>query len=346
MHFYTYKSIFETHLLKMSMRYLSAICLSAAICFGSATAANAQGDSDPGLGSVGAMRPMSDLRITDEEFENDKLHFSIGNGFSKGEDGTRLILPQAEMRIPVQMYGYFDVKVPFRIARGELANVWNVGDVFMTYTHVIRPEYIQDWTYQITGGARIALSTADQQDIKMRSLPMVYQNGLGTTDLIVGAHAKFRQFLVMSVGYQQPIFQYNENGYDRRALNNDLIYSAEGYTIARKLYRYGDAMARIEGIWSGKRAGISVSAQGLYHVHNDVYTDRYGRNLEIDGSAGFTMNGVGSAFIRFGRYAQFKLDVTGSYPVIQRDVAPDGLRQDWYVMPRFSYFFGQRTLLW
>lgn len=326
------------------MKYLSAICLSAAFCLATNGVVRAQGDSDPGMSTLGAMRTTPDVMIAEDEFENDKVHFSIGHTFATGASDIKYNITHAEVRVPVQRFGYFDVKLPFQATSGNLANIGNLGDLFVTYTQVIRPEYMMDWEYQITGGTRIGLSTADRQDIHIRSLPMDYQSSLGSTDIIVGAHAKYKQYFVTSVGYQQPVFRYNENGYDRRAVNNDLIYSGTDYEISRKLYRYGDVMARVEGMYATKSAGIAAGPLLFYHLHNDLYTDRLGREVEIE-SAGFTANAVGNIFLRFGRYAQIKVDVTGSVPLIRRDHAPDGLRRDWMIMPRFTYFFGQRTLL-
>lgn len=328
------------------MKYLSAICLSAAITLGSNVAVRAQGDSDPGLSTMGAMRTASDLMIADDEYEGDRLHIGVGNTFAKGDANTKLFIPQVEVRIPWQGYGYFDVKLPYYVAVGDVASVSGLGDFMASYTHVIRPEYQMDWSYQLTAGGRIGLGHATQQDGGQRSLPMIYQSSTGTTDLFIGANANFRNFFTVAVGYQQPILRYNDNAYDGRALDNDRMYSSRNYAVASRLYRYGDVMMRLEGSWTGRRAGLSGGPLMFYHLHNDFYTDRMDREIEIGRSRGFTMNAVGNAFIRFGRYAEMKLDVTAALPLIRREVAPDGLRRDYVIMPRFTYFFGQSTLLW
>ncbi|RYD54635.1 MAG: hypothetical protein EOP56_18770 [Sphingobacteriales bacterium] len=328
------------------MKYLSAICIFAAICLGGNVAVRAQGDSDPGFSTIGAMRSMPDLMIADDEFEVQRMHIGVGNTFTKGDQDTKIYIPALEIRVPWQDYGYFDLQLPYYVAVGDIASVSGIGDLSFAYTHEIRPEYFPDWSYQITGGFKIGMGTADLQDTKTRSLPMVYQSNSGTTDFIIGGHIKYKQYFVVSAAYQQPFVYYNENGYNRLALENDFVYNNPAYPMARKLRRYGDVMVRAEGILTGKRAGVSAGPLAFYHLHDDMYTDRQNREIQINGSAGFTLNAFASAFVRMGRKAEWKLDVTASAPLIQRDAIPDGLRRDWVVTPRITYFFGQRTLLW
>jgi hypothetical protein len=327
------------------MRYLSIICLSLT-CFTYNQSVNAQGESDPGFSTIGALRPASALPFNAEndEYEYQRTHIGFGDVFARGERNIEYNSPQLEVRVPLEDYGYFDVKVPIVTATGELARAWGVGDMVFAYTHMfVNPNY-EDWTFQLTGGSVIGFSNADQQDGKARSLPMAYQSGLGSTDVVVGANVKWKDYITVALGYQQPVFRYNDNDYDRLFKVNDLAYNNTEYEVARKLYRNGDMMLRVEGSYSVKRGGISLSPLLIYHLANDLYTDRAGLLREIKGSEGLTVSLVGNAYARFGRRSQFKLDVTGSLPFVTRDATPDGLSREWYIMPRFSYFFNQRSL--
>lgn len=183
------------------------------------------------------------------------------------------------------------------------------------------------------------------EDGKGRPLPMAYQSSLGTTDVVIGANVMWKKYLTISAGYQQPIIRYTENDYLRLSPANELAYSTADYPFSRKLYRNGDAMLRVEGHYSGQRAGISAGPLAMYHVRNDLYQDETGRWRELVGSEGLTLNMVANGYVRWGRLGEWKLDVTAAAPVVMRDIAPDGLTRRWMVTPRLTYFFGQQVLM-
>lgn len=327
------------------MRYLSIICLSLG-CLAFNQGVKAQGESDPGFSTIGAMRPASALpfNVENDEYEYQRTQMSFGTSFAEGTRGIQYVTPTAELRVPLEDLGYFDVKLPIVTATGELARAWGLGDMTIAYTQMFVGPNLTDWTFQVTGGAVLGLGNADQQDGNARSLPMAYQGNLGSTDVVVGANVKWKNYVTVAVGYQQPVFRYNDNDYYRFSKVNDLAYNSTDYEVARKLYRNGDVMMRVEGTYATQRAGISLSPVVIYHLANDLYTDRAGLLREIKGSEGLTVNATANVYARFGRRSQFKVDVTGSMPVVSRDATPDGLSREWYVMPRFSYFFNQRSL--
>jgi hypothetical protein len=344
-HFYFYKTIFETHLFNMNMRFLSAVCFSVAISVAGTTAVKAQGESDPGFSTVGALSSGSSLAFTDYEYEYQKASFSVANTFAKAERDTKLDIPSLQVRIPIAETGYFDVKLPIYAATGELAHIWGLGDLYATYTHVVKSEYNEEWQFQLTGGAMFGMGTGNRTDGKTRPLPMVYQSNLGSTDVILGVNATWKNYVTFAVGYQQPVFRYNENEYDRSSIVNDTIYSHNSYELARKLYRNGDLLFRLEGHYGSSRIGISGGPLLLYHLRNDLMTDRSGTVTEIEGSKGFTLNLGADVYLRLGRRGEAKLDLAGVVPVSHRDAIPDGLSRQWILTPRFTWFFGQETLL-
>lgn len=327
----------------MSIKKVSFLGLTLAMSLGAATVSHAQGDSDPGLSTIGAMRSASAVMIDDEIFENEKAQVSLGHTFSEGERGIKLNIPQLEVRLPIAETGYFHVKLPYYAADGELAHVGGLGNLTVAYTHYLsNPDAV---TWQFTGGFDIGTGSATITDGSSRALPMAYQSSRGSTDAIVGVSMHWKKYLNVSAGYQQPIINYNENNYNRFSVDNDLAYSTADYPLSRKLYRNGDVMMRVEGQYYGNRAGIAAGPLAFYHLRNDLYQDINNKYRELDGSQGFTLNIAGSAFVRFGRYGEWKFDVTGAVPLIQRDLAPDGLRREWMVMPRLTFFFDQNILL-
>ncbi len=328
------------------MRYLSAICLFG--LFSIATfSANAQGENNPGYMSTGAMRTASGLLINDEEFETQRPQISVGHAFAKGERHLRLNTTHTQIRVPLfgeYSGGYFDFNIPIFSASGELGNSWGLDDVTATYTHMFTG--LEDWLIQGTLGLNIGMSTANQTDGKARPLPMAYQPGRGSTDVIAGGSITWKRYITLAAGYQQPIFRYNENDFFAANKINDTLYSALNYTIARKLYRQGDVMLRLEGHYYNNRWGITAGGVANYHLANDLYEDR-NTNLwhEIDGTQGLTVNITGNVFMRFGRYGEYKIDLTGATPVVRTDTYSAGLYRQWMLMPRFTFYFNSKQSL-
>lgn len=327
----------------INMRHISAICLGAALGFAAFTA-KAQGEGDPGFASTGSMRTTSALKINEYDYENQRAHFSLGHTFAKGERDIRLNISQLEVRVPLfgsYSGGYFDVKLPIFSSAGELGNSWGLSDMSASYTHMFIG--LEDWTIQGTGGLLIGMGTATNADGKARPLPMAYQPSRGSSDVMVGGSVTWKQWISAAVGYQQPLIRYNENDFFAANAINDTFYSRDVYTIARKLYRQGDVMLRLEGHYVTERIGLTAGALGIYHLKDDLYQDRNtGGWYEIDGTQGLTINLVGNAYYRFGRHGQFKLDVTGATPVVRRDVYSSGLYRQWMLTPRFTFFLNSK----
>ena len=326
------------------MRHIFAICLFAISGFAAATA-NAQGEADPGFASTGAMRTTSGLKINDDDYENQRAQFSVGHTFAKGERDIRLNISQLELRAPLfGLYsgGYFDMKLPIFSAAGELGNTWGLGDASFSYTHMFIG--LEDWTIQGTGGLQIGMGTANLTDGKPRPLPMAYQASRGATDVMVGGSVMWKKYVSAAVGYQQPFYRYNENDFYAANQVNDTVYSRDVYAIARKLYRQGDVMMRLEGHYiPTDRLGFTGGAMAIYHLKDDLYEDRNtGLWHEINGTQGLTVNLSGNVFFRFGRHGEFKLDVTGATPVVRRDVYSSGLSREWMITPRFTFFFNSK----
>jgi hypothetical protein len=327
----------------MNKKRLSFLCLSLAASLGFAGTSYAQGSSDPGLSTVGAMRSGAGVVIVDDVMENHKAQLSVGHTFAEGERGTNINIPTLEGRIPVLDHGYFDFKLPIYAAKGELASVAGLGDASVTYTH--HWYNLEQFSFQATGGFKLGMGNSTITDGSGRPLPMTYQSSLGTTDLMIGANVMWKKYVTLAAGYQQPIIRYTENDYLRMSPANELSYSTVDYPLSRKLYRNGDVMMRLEGHYSGERAGISAGPWAIYHLANDLYQDETGRWRELNGSEGFTLNVAGNAYIRWGRLGEWKFDVTAALPVVKRDIAPDGLTRQWMVTPRLTYFFGQQVLM-
>jgi hypothetical protein len=165
-----------------------------------------------------------------------------------------------------------------------------------------------------------------------RPLPMPYQKGLGTTDVIAGIALQHRGWLSLSAGYQQPVIQYNRNGYlASLASPSDKEYGA--YFDSRRLDRRGDVLFRADGRYAYRQWSVSGGPLFIYHLGQDRITNLAGIETDLKGSEGLTLN-LTAKIARQGKRSLWELG--GGMPFAVRDNRPDGLTRHWVITLRFA----------
>ncbi len=292
-----------------------------------AAASYGQGCSDAGFCTAGTMQ--GGKAVADSSNRPGSIGLSVTAG--AGENGTMIWVPQLEGSIGIGRRGVLEGKLPYSVASGNLGRHAGPGDPIITYSHILaaHPGKLV-WT--ATVGLRIGINNANATD-GGRALPMPYQSGLGTTDVIVGLGAKYRHWLSGAIGYQQPVWQYNDNGYLPAILYPtnaaDTLYFA-----SRRLRRKGDLLARVEvgGHWH--RWAASAGPLLICHLGTDNITLADGSSTALQGSAGATLNLSGTLAYTTGR---MKITLIGGSPFIVRTYRPDGLTRSWVITLRYSY---------
>lgn len=285
--------------------------------------ASAQGCSDAGFCTIGAMKAGGNTA-------NRNNSIGLSYGINSGEEGTSILIPQLELSGSIGKKGYIEANIPFVIASGDLGSNASLGDLILTYTRQLRSK--EPIVINGTIGTRISTGNADATD-KGIALPMPYQSNLGTTDLILGLSVKWEKYISAAIGYQQPIIQYNENGY----LPTNLSGNATGdYFPSRQLDRKGDILLRIQGHLTLKKFGIAAGPLFIYHLGEDIITLTNGSELSLTGSNGLTLNITANAYYQTNRW---RADVSVGTPTIVRDSRPDGLTRSFTLVPRITYIF-------
>ena len=212
------------------MKQLALPCLLSVFAMLTNIASRAQGCSDAGFCTSGALQHSA---ATDSPSRSSLgLSLTIGSG----EQGVTIIIPQVEWKQELARWWNLELKLPYYFASGNLGTNSGIGDPIAALTKSW--EAGKSWRLFATGGTRISLTNSGANDKHSRPLPMPYQRGLGTTDLILGVGAQHR-WLFLSAGYQQPLFSYNDNGYLSGAMPLEgAEYNA--YFDSRKLDRKGD----------------------------------------------------------------------------------------------------------
>lgn len=296
--------------------------LLAFLVFSSLAEVRAQGCSDAGFCSTGS------LQNGQLKFENERSTVATSLAVASGENSTLIVSPQIEMKMANEK-GYFEFKLPYHVIDGDAGRNFGIGDLMATYSMPVKMKSKSMSLYG-TGGFRFGLGNAGDGNVG-KPFPMVYQTSLGTTDVILGVNLKWKKYLSVALGAQQPVLQYNINSYEKTGYRgNDTSYFA-----ARKLKRAGDVMLRVEGRYDFKDMGISAGPLVIYHLMEDKMTATGASESAIKGSSGMTLNVTAGVYYKTKTWI---FDLNAGVPVITRDVRPDGLTREWVVVPRFTLY--------
>lgn len=283
--------------------------------------ARGQGCSDAGFCTAGAMQSMA---AKPQEYRN---QLGLGLSIGQGERSTTIVIPQLEYRRSLGKSAFLELKLPVYFASGNLGNNAGIGDPVLTYTRQLMQG--KRASLSATGGLRIGTGDASATDDKGNALPMPYQRSLGTTDLILGLSLGWGPYLSFAAGWQQPLVQYNRNGY---AAGSD----PERYFASEELRRKGDILLRADGHYNIGHWKLSAGPLLIAHLGNDEATDATGKTYTLTGSDGITLN---LAFTVQYTLQRFTARIAGGAPAVVRDVRPDGLTRSWIITPALIYSF-------
>ncbi len=223
----------------------------------------AQGCSDAGFCTMGAMRPNQgyNRRI---QIKLRSIELTHHVGFSRFGDVIYNYVP--EVNIGINNKTTVQVKVPYVRVDGPLANTQGVGDLSMGLTRNI----IDKGRYQVnfTLGTKLPTGNSNIKTPEGLSLPMYNQTGLGTYDAIAGVSLISRKWLI-ATGVQKP-FGANDNTFlwsDWK--ENSLENKALEYTQARGLRRGTDVMMRVERNFQFTNFNFHVGLLPIYRLTKD-----------------------------------------------------------------------------
>jgi len=314
----------------MNCNYTKTI-LSLIICLFSSFSANSQGCSDAGFCTAGNIKPNNQ---SDKTFKN-SIGFTLG--FALGEQGTQIITPQFEPNIRINDRSMVQLKIPMVLIKGDLATVSGLGDAILTYNYLF--DSLSTYPIMITAGTRIATGTASSKNENI-ALPMPYQLSLGTTDFILGAKIELKKGFSISLAYQQPVFNRNQNGFDSAAFKSlakeEALLPEDNFFISSNLKRRGDVMVRIDKAFKTKNAFITLGLLPIYHLGKDEVEIAKNKTIELEGSQGLTLNLNTSVYYKLSSKTELSLIL--AMPLIVRESRPDGLTRSFVSVLGFRYF--------
>lgn len=330
--------------MNMGVRILIALAF-----FSTTTLIVAQGCSDAGVctaGPIGALHLVGDSTVAAKEYRHlARLTFSYGIG----EQGTTIVQVVPELNLGLTERLSLQLKVPYVNASGDLGENSGVGDLLTTVSYAFIKERERNFTGIV--GIRFPTGKTAADPIQQttfgsdfKPLPMPYQTGLGTTDLLLGAQYR-RDRWSGALAYQRVMDQNNENLFQHRYWSDEP--AALPYFESFFLERADDAVVRVQYAFPLWGLTLQPGLLAIYHMDEDTRLETVGNasNLSADpmerrpiiGSEGLTLNLTADA--RYAFNDQWALEVAMGTPLIVRDVRPDGLTRSLVLNVGLRYAF-------
>ena len=272
-----------------------------------------QGCSDAGVCTMGTMRS------TTHELDSSARGFiSISTSYGAGEQGVSImqVVPEVEWHVGQLMS--LRASVPVMHTSGSIGSNSGIGDAVISVSRTV--PLIDDVEMGLTLGTRLPTGTTNAVYTPMASLPMPYQTGLGTTDLVVGVSSTYDRWSI-ALGYQRVLANNNLNTYVDQGL---------GYFTSKDYQRGDDAILRVGRAIPIADIDLVPSVLAIYRVQQDrVMGER------VEGSDGLTLNLALAASTSIADRMNLRLDAAA--PVIVRKVRADGLTRALVVSLGFTY---------
>ena len=289
-----------------------------------------QGSGDPGIASAGWMNPLSSGTYPAGN------SFGVFTGYARGENQTQIISPQLDFTSRVSPRSMVNIRIPFMFLKGKITSNQGLGDPLMTFNHIL--DSSNGYKLLLIAGLRIAAGSASRKYEKI-SLPMVYQLGLGTTDMLLGLKLQLKNHLSLAAGYQQPLVNRNQNEFDSLALNGfqekKILDPGNNYVISSKIKRKGDLVFRADKSIIYRNTDIGAGIQGIYHLGQDRVEEKKGQTVSVNNSSGITCNA--NFFLIAHTRKTTEWNLAASIPLIQKKSYPDGLMRAFLVSAGFRF---------
>ncbi len=286
-----------------------------------------QGCSDAGFCSLGILK-------NNRHSEAEKYSLSIGSAFGLGEQNTGILNSYIEFGVKQNDHLSYQLKLTSVYAGGFLGSVFNLGDAFgfINFT----PERSGKDQISFLSGFKIPLSFANDKNSLGKPLPLDYQSSLGTFDLIEGINYIGNGKWEFNAGIQIPVINKNKNTFFPDEYSDRRV---ENFLPTNNFKRKGDALLRAGRYLfiEGTSIVLKPNILAIYHLGNDRFENRLGKNESIPGSAGLTLNAGLTASKRFKNNNQ--LEIITAAPFIVRDKRPDGLTRSIVINVQYSFSF-------
>lgn len=290
-----------------------------------------QGCSDAGLCTAGSMK--------DNGTSYEKWRIGINSQYGQGDQKVNIYTQQLEISRRFSEKFLVQVKIPWINTSGNLGTNQGIGDWILTGSY--RHKVANDLVYNFNLGFRLPTGTTGSGVIHYNpgppaTLPMPYQTGLGTYDVLIGTDIRYRYFWQFALGIQQPFVQRNSNNFNE--LEANLVPGTSGYFYSSYLKRKGDIVARIERKFElNESIALFANMIPIYHLGDDSHLNFNGKREVYKQSSGLTLNTGAGMILDLSKNSVMRLSF--ATPVITRKERPDGLTRHFVAGLEWHYKF-------
>ena len=282
-----------------------------------------QGCSDAGACSIAGHLPDVDSSKKVRYFGFVEQSFGLGEKF--------VLISQSSVGIGIQLPSKTEVffQIPFIMAFGNLGSTSGIGDGIVSVRQQVFRKNNSDLSF--IGGGRLRSNNSDFS-LNGKPLPMAYQTGLGTYDIIAAVLLNSKSWSFY-VAYQHP-FGRNKNGYLREeGQTNDKL----NYYESAELKRGDDLVLRVQKSLDLKnRKSLLFTFMPVFRLQADQII-KNNENVVLDGSKGLTLN-VNITYSKETKKGNI-FELLAGFPVIDRDYRADGLTRNFVFLIRYRPVF-------
>ncbi len=240
-------------------------------------------------------------------------YFGIGDN-NTGVFNTNLSFEYKSQEIKLS------VNVPYVYTTGDLGYLSGIGDIILIAGHTGK---LGD-DFLLTYGIGVKFPTGDANGKKSRiSLPMVYQTGGGTFDIMLGVSVEYDGWRLSSA-WQNP-FGENSNSFLHDSWDGKP--EARDYPESRELNRGMDFMLSLDKSFAFDSTSIYGGLLAIFRISDSYYrlsqSDIFDR--KVAEKAGTTINFKLGINNKLNNYAI--IFVEAAMPAIARQTAADGLKR-------------------
>lgn len=302
----------------------------------------AQGCSDAGFCTMGAMRPNQNapgsavLKLRSLE---------IGQYLGRTQFKDYIAAYTLDFNFTIGKKMGAQVKLPYMMVSGPLAKTHGFGDVSVSVSRSLIQK--KHWQLSTTVGIKFPFRVLEEpfkKDVNYsnlmseegKPLPMYYQTSLGTFDVVWGASVRNKNWM-FATGLQYSVNQ-NDNMFlwgPWRSSEDSII--ALQYPRSKELKRGFDVMLRVERNFRFSRFNCYVGLLPIWRLTPDVFTNPKGLREDAAGSTGLAMTALFGAGYQFNIHHGIKL-LFGKQ-VVKREHNPDGLSRIWVTSINYEIKF-------
>lgn len=313
-----------------------------------------QACSDPGICTIGPLFSASSAdtvtgtdftkagldELLNSTFLSEKFSLSAELSYGIGDRKTSIYSCNLRGAIRLRKKMLLGFKLPYVIAQGVLGTSNGLGDLTINFQDIIKSGNSYRMAY--TFGVVIPTNNANLKH-KGAALPMVYQSSNGFFGALAGITVSTKKWN-FATGYQQ---NFGRNGNEFSTENLILDPAVDGYDTlnrqrlnfgsSRNLQNSGDIMLRVERTLVVKKFVFSAGVLPIYRIANSTIKSKDDKIIEVLNSGGITLNITGGLSYKVNNH--WRIVANAGFPVINRKVAPDGLRRSSVFLLRISRNF-------